>query len=334
VIHRSIRILLALIIAMAAPACQVARPRVSPTPLNPAPTAWEASPTPPATETPGIVPATSIPSPTSRPPVERVLIFSLDGLRPDALSPDLTPTILGLAERGAYTLAAQTILPSSTLPAHASMLTGFDVDGHGVTWNDYIPANGYVRSLTIFTLAHVAGYRTAMVVGKEKLVHIAVPGTVDAFVYVPGGDYAIAEAAAAQVHFGFGVLFVHLIGPDAAGHQYGWMSESYLGTVRASDEAVRRVLAAVDESGLSETTLVILTADHGGHGTTHGSARPEDTTIPWIVAGPGVIPGLVLQTPVRVLDTAPTAAWALGLARPEAMPGQPVVEAFGVGIAD
>lgn len=267
--------------------------------------------------------------PTLVPSIERVLIISLDGLRPDALSPERTPTLTSLAASGAATYTAQTILPSSTLPAHSSMLSGYDVDKHGITWNDYIPANGYVRSPTIFTLAHAAGLRTAMVVGKEKLEHIAVPGSVDAFVYVPGGDFDIAAAAVDQIRLGFGVLFVHLIGPDAAGHQFGWGSSVYLGTVANSDEAVRRVLAALDEAGLRETTLLIVTADHGGHGTTHGSDRPEDRTIPWIVAGPGVRPGQILSGEVRVYDTAATAAWALGLPLPADMDGRPVTEAFG-----
>jgi phosphopentomutase len=168
-----------------------------------------------------------------------------------------------------------------------------------------------------------------MVVTKEKLVHLAPPGTVDEFLYQSVGDFALAEIAAAEIGEGFGVLFVHFAGPDAGGHLYGWMSESYLGTVHNTDIAVARLLEALDAAGLTESTLVILTADHGGHGTIHGTDLLEDTTIPWIVAGPGVIPGLSLQTPVRVFDTAATAAWALGLPLPGDMDGAPVLEAFG-----
>jgi predicted AlkP superfamily pyrophosphatase or phosphodiesterase len=260
--------------------------------------------------------------------VERVLIISIDGLRGDAVSSEVTPNLLALAASGASTFRAQTVLPSSTLPAHASMLSGYDVPHHGVTWNDYIPSRGYIQTATVFTLAHAAGYRTVMVVGKEKLVQLAVPDSVDSFTYVPAGDFDIAQAGVAEIQAGFGVLFVHLIGPDAAGHAYGWMSATYLRTAANSDEAVRRLLAALDEAGLRQTTLVIVTADHGGHGTTHGSDRPEDMTIPWIVAGPGVRAGLALPDGIRVFDTAATAAWALGLTLPADMDGRPVVEAF------
>jgi arylsulfatase A-like enzyme len=289
--------------------------------------------TPSDTAAPGHTPtetetatATSAPLPRA----ERVLIISMDGFRPDALDPARTPALIALAARGASTFAAQTILPSVTLPAHASMLTGYEPEDHGVTWNDYVPANGFVRTATIFSLAHEAGYRTVMVVTKEKLVHIALPGTVDEFLYQSVGDFALAEIAAAEIADGFGVLFVHFAGPDAAGHLFGWMSASYLGTVHNTDIAVGRLLEALAEAGLSESTLVIITADHGGHGMIHGTSLLEDTTVPWIVAGPGVIPGLTLRTPVRVFDTAPTAAWALGLPLPDDMDGAPVLEAFGL----
>jgi len=301
-------------------------------PPSPTPTQTRApSPFPTETPTPSYTPVptqTATATPTPGPQTERVLIISMDGFRPDALSPERTPALLALAGRGAATWTAQTVLPSVTLPAHASMLTGYEVEDHGVTWNDYIPANGFVRTTTIFALAHEAGYRTAMVVAKEKLVQIALPGSVDEFIYRPVGDFEIAEIAASEIALGFGVLFVHFAGPDAAGHLFGWMSQSYLGTIHHTDIAVGRVLEALETAGLSETTLVIVTADHGGHDMVHGSALSEDTTIPWIVAGPGVVRGLALQSPVRIFDTAATAAWALGLPLPDDMDGSPVLEAF------
>jgi arylsulfatase A-like enzyme len=273
--------------------------------------------------------ATVPPTATARPRPARVLILSLDGLRPDALDPVRTPTILALAQSGAFTMTAQTVHPSATLPAHGSMLSGYDVAQHGLTWNDYIPENGFILTPTLFSLAHDAGLHTEMVVSKEKLVQIATPGTVDEFTYVPGGDYAVAEQAGTAIADGFDVLFVHFPGPDTAGHEAGWMSPIYLGTVAHTDEAVRRTLAALDSSGLREGTLIVLTSDHGGHGELHGSSLPEDMTVPWIVAGPGVVPGTRLSSPVVIYDTAATAEWALGLPLSEDLAGRPVLEAFG-----
>jgi arylsulfatase A-like enzyme len=213
------------------------------------------------------------------------------------------------------------------------MLSGYEIDDHGLTWNDHIPSRGYIQTPTLFSLAHEAGLETVMVVSKPKLEHIAQPGTVDRFVVDYGGDFSVAAAAVAQVEQGFDVLFVHLPGPDAAGHDYGWMSPTYLGTVAHTDEAVGRVLEAVAARGWADTALILVTADHGGHGNLHGSSSPEDVTIPWVVAGPGVVEGLMLPTPVRVTDTTATVLWALGISLPGDMDGTPVLEAFGLEAA-
>ncbi len=230
--------------------------------------------------------------------------------------------------RGAYTWSAQTVLPSATLPAHGSMFSGLLVERHGLTWNDYLPRNGYIRVPTIFSLAHQAGMTTAMLVTKQKLVQAAAPGTVDSFEYLPAGDFAVADRAVSLLRAGYDVLFVHFSGPDAAGHLHGWMSSRYLGTVANTDTAVGRLLAALEETGRRESTLVILTADHGGHDHSHGSSRPEDVTIPWIIAGPGVRPAFAITLRVSICDTAPTAAWALGLPLPDDLDGRPFTEAF------
>jgi arylsulfatase A-like enzyme len=315
----------ALLLGIALGACSAA-PLPTPTPIPDT-----ATPFPPPTATQTEEPtATSIPSATPRPAPERVILFSLDGLRPDALAPDRTPVVLSLAARGAATWTAETVVPSATLPAHGSMLSGYEIEDHGLTWNDFIPSRGYIQTSTLFSLAHDAGLETVMVVSKPKLEHIAPPGTVDRFVVDYGGDFSVAAAAIAEVESGFDVLFVHLPGPDAAGHEYGWMSSTYLGTVAHSDEAVGRVLDAVSAKGWGDSTLVLVTADHGGHGMLHGSSSPEDVTIPWVLAGPGVVPGLMVAGPVRTTDTTATLLWAMGIPLPVDMDGTPVLEAFGL----
>ena len=68
----------------------------------------------------------------------KVAIISIDGLRPDALLTVGAPNILALADRGAYTWQARTIMPSLTLPSHVSMLSGFTPDVHSIVWDEYI----------------------------------------------------------------------------------------------------------------------------------------------------------------------------------------------------
>jgi arylsulfatase A-like enzyme len=297
-------------------------------------TAAQTDPPPPfVTLTPTVTPtatATFSPSPTPRPAAERIVIISMDGLRADGLLRADIPRISELINGGASTFTAQTILPSGTLPAHASMVSGRCVSKHGIIWNDLIPSAEPLQGTTIFSVAQEAGLRTIMVFGKEKLITLARPGTVDLVRYVNESDEEIVRVALEEASSGFGVLFVHLILPDFFGHSAGWMSPAYLQGIGRDDAAVGTLIDGLREAGLLEGAIVILTADHGGHDFTHGTYQKEDMTIPWIIYGFGVLEGVPIEVPVSIMDTAATGVWALGLAVPMDWDGRPVVEAFGL----
>jgi hypothetical protein len=319
-------------------ACQPAALATS-IPASPIPTftlTWTPSPTTTSTETatPTLTPtltltATLTPAPT--PHVSRVLILSIDGLRPDAIPAAPMPNLMALMQTSAYTLNARTIFPSSTLPSHASMLMGVCPSKHGVDWNDYLPENGYASGIDLFDLAHAAGLQTAMFVGKEKLRQLTEPSSLDVFTYVNDRDLVLTDKLIENFPQDFGILFVHFPLVDGMGHVHGWMSPEQLSVAYRADEALGLILAELDARGLRDDTLIIVTADHGGHDTTHGSSLREDMTIPWIISGPGVQPK-VLTTQVNTMDTAATAAFMLGLPIPPEWDGVPVYEAFGLPV--
>ncbi len=218
------------------------------------------------------------------------MIISIDGLRPDAIDLAPMPVLQSLMRTGAYSLSAQTIMPSTTLPSHTSMLTGLCPAAHGVTWDTYEPEKGYAAGEGLFDLAHAAGLRTVMVVGKEKLRQVTEPSSLDVFQWVNDPDIVVGKRAAALIPKGFGVLFIHFPDADLSGHSYGWLSLDQLLTLRGTDDAIQEVLDALDKAQMRANTLIIVTADHGGHYTSHGFDIPADMTIPWIVNGPGVVP--------------------------------------------
>ena len=290
-------------------------------------------PPPAETSTPQPLPTetnTPIPPPKS----DRVLIVSFDGLRPDAIAQANMVNVLALMQSGAYTLTAQTIFPSTTLPSHASMLVGTCPAKHVVRWGEYVPQNGVALGTDIFDLAHAAGMRTVMVVGKQKLRQVTEPASTDYFQFVDLTDkivdqYRIEQLAIQQISIGFSLMFVHFPGGDLAGHEYGWMSRHQLEAYANDDESLGFILQSLKSHGMYAGTLIIITADHGGHDTTYGLHIPEDMTIPWVVSGPGVLP-MQLTTQVHTMDTAATAAFALGLPIPPEWDGHPVTEAFGM----
>lgn len=268
-------------------------------------------------------------TPTPTPLAHRVLILSLDGLRPDAIPLAPMPTLMKLMESSAYSLTAQTIRLSATLPAHASMLTGTCLNKHGVDWNDYLPENGFALGTDVFDLAHAAGLQTAMFVGKEKLRQITEPTSTDIFQFINDRDLIVTENLIQNFPADFRLLFIHFATTDDMGHIYGWLSGEQLSVIFRADQAIEKILMELDARGIRNETLIIITADHGGVGNSHTSGLPEDMTIPWIASGAGIQPKQ-LTSEINTIDTAATAAYALGLKIPSEWDGVPVYEAFGL----
>jgi arylsulfatase A-like enzyme len=262
-----------------------------------------------------------------------VIIISIDGLRPDAIATFEARTLQRLMREGAYTLEAETIYPSKTLPSHTSMLTGLTPEQHGITWNtDQTGAHGVVSVPTIFELARAQGFRTAAFFSKSKLRHLAKPGSFD-HVQAPQGLNAYpatqtVEDATRYMRFRRpNLTFIHIAEPDAAGHSFGWMGSAYRAAVRRADAAVNQVIASADATfGRGGYTLIV-TADHGGNGNDHGSDHDDDMQIPWIAWGAGVSPG-TLTVPIRTMDTAATALWLLGVGEPAVWSGHAVAAAY------
>lgn len=296
----------------------------------PATSTSTSAPTATVTRTPTSKPTfapTLTPTP-SKADIKRVLIVSFDGLRPDAIEAAPMPNVTELANGGTYSYtSATTIDYPATSPSHASMLSGLCMEDHGVIYNKYFMYMGYSKGVDVFDLAHEAGMRTVMIVSKDKLRQLAEPETTDVF-EVAYGEPAIERAVLPQIEEGFGLMFVHFAGGDNRGHKYGWMSGEYLKVLREGDAVLGKMIQALKDNGLYETTLIIVNADHGGHDKNHIGTLIEDFRIPWIAHGPGVVQQELTRL-IFIMDTAATAAYALGLPLQEDWAGIPVYEAFG-----
>jgi predicted AlkP superfamily pyrophosphatase or phosphodiesterase len=319
------RIKIIIILCLSLLACQPPTAPILPT--ETATQTLELTP-PPVTTTPTLKP--TLP-PTPAPLARRVLILSIDGFRPDAIPLAPMPTLMQSMERSAYSLTAQTTYPSGTLPAHTSMLSGQCPKKHGVNWNDYIPENGYAQVTDLFEIAHNAGMHTVMYVGKEKLRQITEPENTDTFKYINDRDLVIIADLIETFPSDFRLMFIHFPTADWMGHEYGWLSPEQLSVLFRADQALEKLLAELETRNIREETLIIVTADHGGHDNTHGSSQPEDMTIPWIAFGAGIQPA-ALSSSITTTDTAATAAFALGLDLPAEWDGVPIYEAFGLPI--
>ena len=272
-------------------------------------------------------------------PVQNVFIISFDQGDPDLIQQSEMPVFHKMAAEGAHSWNAFTIVPSSTLPSHTSMLTGVGIQKHQVLWNEYAPEKGLVKVPTIFSLAKSRGLKTAMFVGKEKFKHLLLSGSVDTFVWPQpeDGALAVAKAFAEQVKtLKPNLCFIHFRDPDTEGHKYGSHSPEKKQALADCDQALGIIKNAIADAGLNNS-VIILTADHGSHDVknsngkiagTHGSAETSDVVIPWVAWGKGVKKNYTITAPIIQYDTAATALWLLNVPLPEHFWGRPATSAF------
>lgn len=101
----------------------------------------------------------------------------------------------------------------------------------------------------------------------------------------------------------------------------------YAAMLEQMDSAIGRVVAALDQHGLSGRTIVVFTSDNGGLSTSEGTPTSNvplrcgkgwpyegGVRTPWIILAPGVTrPGDICDTPVITTDLYPTLLELAGL---------------------
>jgi predicted AlkP superfamily pyrophosphatase or phosphodiesterase len=254
-----------------------------------------------------------------------VILILVDGMRPDALTQSNAPAINGLLNKGRFSLTAQTVIPSVTLPCITSILFSVPPEVHGTVGNYW--NSGDWQAPGIIDLVKQFGGKTASFYNWEQLRDVSHPGSLDVSVclnHAESQDLPLGEsdkqvvdiASSFMVSSHFDFIFVYLGCLDTAGHRHGWMSPEYLQTLENADQCIDKLLKFVPAS-----SHVIVASDHGGHAHAHGSDIPEDMTVPLVISSSKLKPGQ-LRSPVSVLDIAPTVAYLLGLSAPNEWMGK------------
>ncbi|HKE89430.1 MAG TPA: alkaline phosphatase family protein [Gemmatimonadales bacterium] len=268
----------------------------------------------------------------------RHLILALtDGLRPDAITPTVMPSLHALA--GAYTsaTAARTVRPSATVAALASLATGVGPETHRLVQPglDFLPRLGRLRPVARELARH--GVPADVVTAELPLASLPVAWALASAAGVrrllPAGRRARDTAAGADWlarEDGSSLVFVYLPDCDDAGHEHGWMSDRYLAAAVELDAAIGVLSRHVDDA------LLVVVADHGGGGvlaTEHHHPHPVNEHIPLVLAGPGVAREQRLEGPVSILDLSATVLWWFGAPIPDCYEGRPLLEAFAPELA-
>ena len=254
----------------------------------------------------------------------KVLLISVDGLRPDGMQACGNPYVKELEKMCAYTYTARSMEPSVTFPCHFSMTHSVTPQRHGILTNTYVPQVRPVEG--IFEKIKHAGGISAMFYGWEPLRDIAKPGSLKFATYInaymqESVDTVLTDEAIKTIKENTpDFAFLYLVDTDdKGGHDNGWMTEEYL---RRASIAIDNVKRMIDAFG--EEYSVIIMSDHGGHNRSHGSTMPEDMTIPLFFYGKDFTAGEIARQ-LSLLDIAPTIAKLMDIEPDREWEGQSVV---------
>lgn len=269
--------------------------------------------------------------------VKHVILIGSDGLGAYAFDKAKIPNIRKMMNKGRYSLQARAVLPSSSAVNWASMIMGSGSELHGYTeWGSKTPElpsrivgeEGIYPS--IFSLIDDQLTEEQMGVSytwegigylfEKKLVDLDYNGKTDEETAEKAIDFFLDQKPA--------LTFIHFDQPDGAGHGVGHDTPEYYEAVEEIDRLIGMVVDAVEQAGMMEETVIILSSDHGGVDKGHGGKSLLEVEIPWIIYGKEIPANGVLSSSIVTYDTGSTIAYLLGLEQPQFWTGRPVMEVF------
>jgi len=237
----------------------------------------------------------SLVGPGVKVPERKAVVFFVDGVRSEVFDemlgggqlPGIERYLVG---RGVRVANAVTVAPSITYAVTTTLATGLVPGHHGVLGNKYFdPLRAmYVDYTTTKTYRDVdADYRA-------ETVYEILEATFSVTIQTPvrrGAYRKVDNWASSGVRWFFGqlleidaltaerfeligavaerggrwpgLIFAYFPATDEMGHRYGPASARYRASLRNADEQIGRVCAALEASGLLETTYLLLVSDHG-----------------------------------------------------------------------
>ena len=206
---------------------------------------------------------------------EHVIILGVDGagnFHKDCNTPNMDRIFI---EDGAWTDYCRAATPSISAQCWGSMLIGVKPTVHRLT-NDIVVTQKYTNEAfpTIFKLvrnAHPDAKLEAVCNWDPIYYGIIEP---DINVKLQSGDDAeVTQKVMTTITKDKPeLLFVQFDSVDHAGHSVTYGSQKYLKTLEIIDKYIGKIYTAIEEAGILDSTLLIITADHGGNGTSHGGA--------------------------------------------------------------
>lgn len=265
-----------------------------------------------------------------------VFLIGLDGWSGDSMPYINMPNVAELMSLGSYTFKKKSVLPSSSGPNWASLFMGVGVSQHGYTqWNSFEPdftpqeigPNGI--SPTICTI--LRQQRPDSEIGifydwegiKYYVDTLAVDVCKQYSFYTRSSDSNLLTQEACKYIIREKPTFCSVIfpEPDETGHLIGFFSDAYIEKCNEIDIYIGQLINSIKEAGIYNTSIIILTSDHGGLENGHGGNTPYETETPFIICGSHVKKLGLFDQPMFQYDVAGLIAYIFNLEKPQSWKG-------------
>ncbi len=270
------------------------------------------------------------------PVAKHVVLIGLDGWGAYSVPKAEMPAVKRLMAEGAYTLEKRSVLPSSSAVNWASMFMGAGPELHGYTeWGSKTPElpsrvlNEHGIFPTVFQLL-----RDACPQAEIGCLHQwgGIKYLVDTLALSYREQLQPEELCSAAERYikekQPALLTVCFDEPDHVGHAIGHDTPEYYAKLTEQDAYIDRIVRAVDEAGIADETIFILTADHGGINKGHGGKTMQEMQTPFIICGKGVKKGVEFHESMMQYDVASTIAYIFALEQPQVWVGRPALQVF------
>lgn len=279
---------------------------------------------------------------------KHVIVVGFDGFSASSIHdgktlPDMKhmPTLRSLMEKGSYTLKNRSVLPSSSAVNWASMWMGVGPELHGyTTWGSQTPdlpsreltENGIFPDIFAMVRKTQPAAEIGYVYEWGGMRYLADTLSINYVQPAPLSGENVEESTALAVNYikekKPNLCTVIFAEPDGTGHGIGWDTPEYIKMLTHLDKGLAAIVEAVEDAGIMDETIIMVTADHGGIDTGHGGITMNEMQTPIVFYGKGIKKGFVIPESTMVFDIAGTIGYMFNIEQPQVWIARPITSVF------
>jgi len=249
-------------------------------------------------------------------PFKHLVFIGLDGWGGAYVQDANMPTVKRMMSDGAWCLSVLNVRPSVSWPNWTSLFCGAPPEQRE---SEDFPS--------IFTVVKNNGQKSAFFYEWTELPKICPDPSTEKYAIFSNVESAqkVAAYIEEQKPVFTAVVFDE---PDHTGHSKNWGSPPYYAKLKELDGLIAIIEQAVKNAGIYDSTVFVLSADHGGSFFNHEANFYVNRRTPLVIFGNGIKEGFEITSPAGICDIAPTMAALIGMDIPPEWTGRPLFEIF------